>query len=208
MVRRKCGKQEEQSQQNDQNDQNRGDVRCRYPLLYAWRIEKRNERQRDQRQKIKVRGLAEAGDGRAQLPEHNERENADRKRHRTQHDAERRDLVTELEGVVQEVDDDIGDAEAEEVLESLVQQRRIGQLAQGNDRQRGRGSGGTLCGAGMAAGETSGTGTGLGVWLFSIMAGLLSFFWALRYKVSCVSLFLPKRCGRLRLDFLAGYIVH
>ena len=29
--------------------------------LYAWRIEKRNERQRDQRQKIKVHGLAEAG---------------------------------------------------------------------------------------------------------------------------------------------------
>ncbi len=58
------------------------------------------------------------------------------------------------------------------------------------------------------AGAVMGAGAGLGVGLFSIMAGLLSFFWALRYKVSCVSLFLSKRCGRLRLGFLAGYIVH
>ena len=167
MVRRKCGKQEDQSQQNDQNDQNRGDVRCRYPLLYAWRIEKRNERQRDQRQKIKVHGLAEAGDGRAQLPEHNERENADRKRHRTQHDAERRDLVAELKGVVQKIDDDIGDAEAEEVLEPLVQQRRVWPLAQGDDRRRGRGSDSAFCGDGN--GNGGGFGDGLGAWRSRLM---------------------------------------
>ena len=33
-----------------------------------------------------------------------------------------------------------------------MQQRRIGQLAQGNDRQRGRGSGGTLSGGGNGDG--------------------------------------------------------
>ena len=187
VIRRERGKNKQQSQQNHQKDEQAGGIGFIDPLLQAGKTDKRGKGKQNQRKKVEVHDAAEARHGCAQLPEYDERENADRERHHTQYNAERRDLVAELEGVVQKIDDGIGDAEAEEVLEPLVQQRRVGPLAQGDDRRCERGSDSALCGDGNGNGGGFGDGCqGLVSELFSIMAVLLScslaFYFSLNLK--------------------------
>ena len=72
VIRRERGKNKQQSQQNHQKDEQAGGIGFVDPLLQAGKTDKRGKGKQKQRKKVEVHDIAEAGDGRAQLPEHNE----------------------------------------------------------------------------------------------------------------------------------------